>query len=113
MAAHGRRDKHRKRDKASELRFVKLKVVKVACVGEGARERLVENDVASISTSMHPHKLVARRTERPPHMDRQGRTQSIMNNNYSQKGCLFSGWSEAVRLRSTRIAVVASGPIGA
>jgi hypothetical protein len=39
---------------------------------------------------MHPHKLVAnhleqaQRTERQPHMDRQGRTQNIMNINYSQ-----------------------------
>jgi hypothetical protein len=42
MTAHGSRDKHSKRDKASMRRIVKLTVVKVALVGEGARERLVE-----------------------------------------------------------------------
>jgi hypothetical protein len=50
--------------------------------------------------------------ERQPHVDRQGHTQNIMNNNDSQKR-MFSGLSEAIQLRSAWILVVASGPIGA
>jgi hypothetical protein len=45
MAAHGKADKHSKRQE-SNRRVAKLKVVKVAVVGKGARERLVEIGVA-------------------------------------------------------------------
>jgi hypothetical protein len=45
MAAHGKADKRSKRQE-SNRRDAKLKVVKVAVVGKGARERLVEIGVA-------------------------------------------------------------------
>jgi hypothetical protein len=45
MTAHGSRDRHIKRDNASMRRIV-MTAVKVALVGKGARERLVEVVVA-------------------------------------------------------------------
>jgi hypothetical protein len=73
------------------------RIENVAKCDNGFKSDISFMDHFLASRVMHPHKLVAnhgepaRRTERQPHMDRQGRTQNIMDTNCSQNEYFRAG----------------------